>query len=688
MSAINSYKDRTIRRKSAAGRWRLAGLVVAVLALATALVSIQPAASAQALDGSQFNPGYIIDDSNFYNANAMSQAQIQAFLQAEEPGTCGNALCLKNYRVTTTTNNSIVVAKDGTVLCTPYVGAANEPASQIIFKAQQACGISAKVLLVTLQKEQSLVTSMGPSTAALQRAMGYACPDTAPCAPATLGFANQLYVGASQLLRYRHSSTFKQPGAWAVRYSPNAVCGTKTVNVVNYATAALYNYTPYTPDAAALANLFGTGDNCSSYGNRNFWVYYNQWFGGPTGNPQGAVQAISTGNNTVTVSGWAVDPDAATSPINVQVRGTGWSQTISAGGSNPASQAVFAGGGTNHGFAATVLAASGSQSICVDAVNVGLGTSVTLGCTTVTVPTTLTSTRINGVDRFATAVAVSSQTAPGVQTVYVASGENFPDALSVAPVAAKAGVPLLLVTSTSVPANVSAELTRLHPASIVVVGGVDAISDAVLAQLNAIAPATRLSGVDRYQTSLAVGALLVARQHSHHVYLATAANFPDALSSASSAGFMSSPLVLVDGTASTVPADLASDLQAWGITQVTVVGGTSVMTPQFVAAVGAVPGVTSVTRLAGVDRYSTSVAVNSATFPTMTGAFVANGTAFPDGLTGGALAGKMGMPMYLVPGTCIPDAALQSMVTHAPIIVRIVGGTSAVTPAVQTFAPC
>jgi hypothetical protein len=47
----------------------------------------------------------------------------------------------------------------------------------------------------------------------------------------------------------------------------------------------LYDYTPYTPNAAALNNLYGTGDACSSYGNRNFWRYYSDWFGNPAAPP-------------------------------------------------------------------------------------------------------------------------------------------------------------------------------------------------------------------------------------------------------------------------------------------------------------------------------------------------------------------------------------------------------------------
>ena len=50
----------------------------------------------------------------------------------------------------------------------------------------------------------------------------------------------------------------------------------------NQATAALYVYTPYRPNAAALGNMYGTGDSCSSYGNRNFWRMFSDWFGNPT----------------------------------------------------------------------------------------------------------------------------------------------------------------------------------------------------------------------------------------------------------------------------------------------------------------------------------------------------------------------------------------------------------------------
>src|SRR5690606_17254112 len=66
-----------------------------------------------------------------------------------------------------------------------------------------------------------------------------------------------------------------------VLYHPKAACGSAPVFIANQATAGLYNYTPYQPNTAALNNLYGTGDSCSSYGNRNFWRLYWDWFGSP-----------------------------------------------------------------------------------------------------------------------------------------------------------------------------------------------------------------------------------------------------------------------------------------------------------------------------------------------------------------------------------------------------------------------
>lgn len=263
---------------------RLIGMVASVAVIASGLL-FSPSASApaaQALSGSQFDPGFIIHDAQFFNSDAMSEAEIQAFL-ASKSGACANTNCLDVYRQTTFT-------RDATNRCGRYQGGSLESAARIIYKVQVACGISAKVILATLQKEQGLVTHTNPTDGRLRIAMGYGCPDTAPCDSLYYGFYNQVYSAASQFQRYRLSpSSFRHKiGVQSLYLHPNSFltspprCGSITVNIRNSATAALYNYTPYAPNAAALNNLYGTGDSCSSYGNRNFWRFFSDWFGDPT----------------------------------------------------------------------------------------------------------------------------------------------------------------------------------------------------------------------------------------------------------------------------------------------------------------------------------------------------------------------------------------------------------------------
>ncbi|MBK4346476.1 cell wall-binding repeat-containing protein [Lacisediminihabitans changchengi] len=669
------------------GRLVAAGLSLALLV--GGLVAIQSPTAAQALDGSQFNAGHIIDDSKFYDGNALSQAQIQSFLESKQPGACGANGCLKSYVTPTTSQPSRSSSATGNLVCSAYPSEGNESAARIIFKVQQACGISARVILVTLQKEEALITGTSPTLANLRIAMGYACPDHgAVCDTKYYGFFNQIYWGTWQLKVYKAGRFARQPGVQEVAYSTVASCGSKTVNVDNYATAALYNYTPYTPNAAALANLYGTAP-CGAYGNRNFWVYYNQWFGGPSGDPTGALQTVTGAANSLSVTGWAVDPDVLGTAINVRVRGNGWSTLIPAGGANAAADAAVPGAGPNHGFAMTVTAAPGTQSVCADAENQSLGTDINLGCTTVTVGSVVTSSsRVAGTDRYDTAVQISQKNfAAGVPVAYIASGENFPDALSAVPIAAARRAPLLLATSAAVPANVLAELARLQPQQIVVVGGPSAISASAFAQLSSVSPSVvRISGTDRFGTSIAVGSSLYGPANpATTAYIATGANFPDAISAASAAGSQRAPLLLVDGSATAVPSAIADSLRSFGVTKLVIVGGEAAISAGMTSALGAFG---TVTRIAGPDRYSTSASVNAAAFPAATSAYLATGTAYADGLTGGAVAGANSVPLFLSPQSCVPASVIDQMVRTRTATLTLLGGASALGDGVSGLMPC
>ena len=97
-------------------------------------------------------------------------------------------------------------------------------------------------------------------------------------------------------------------------------------------------------------------------------------------------------------------------------------------------------------------------------------------------------TRLSGPDRFATTAEISEFHLPaGAPMAYVATGDNFPDALAAGPAAAVRGAPTILVRAGSMPARSAAELDRLNPSRIVLLGGPNVVSKAVE---NALAPFT------------------------------------------------------------------------------------------------------------------------------------------------------------------------------------------------------
>jgi putative cell wall-binding protein len=566
---------------------RLAGILLGLSVIVVSLVAVQAPQQAQALSGSTFNPGYIISDYAFYNKNAMTQTDIQTFLDKE----CPTLHCIDSLETTTVNETADDMCPGG------YTGVPKETTAAIIYNVEQSCGISAKVILVTLQKEETLVTMQEPPTTVLRKAMGYDCPDSAPCSSSAYGFFLQIYDAAHQFIRYGLSAPdnvsfhyYPVGSASAVRYSPTVACGSKSVTIEDKATAALYYYTPYTPDAAALANLTGVGDSCSSYGNRNFWVYYNDWFGSPT----------------------------------------------------------------------------------------------------TTVPPGVTVSRIGGADRYDVAVGVSQANfSPGVPVVYIADGSNFPDALSAAPAAAKQGSPLLLVEPNSIPPEVTTELTRLRPQSIVVVGGPASVSASVYTQLSTLTPTiSRIGGANRYVVSESLAQLAFGAGGATKVFVATGRTFPDALSAGAAAGSEGDPVILIDGLAKTLDPGLVTLLSSLHTTQIDIAGGPASVLPSVQTQLAALPGITGVTRYGGADRYQVSGALNRGEFGTASQVYVAPGATFPDALSGGAVAGAQHAPLYIVETSCIPSYMLDDFLTLKPTQMTILGGTGSLSSKINEFVGC
>ncbi|MGO3319903.1 MAG: LGFP repeat-containing protein [Microbacterium gubbeenense] len=238
--------------------------------------------TADTLNG--FKAGNIISDAKMYTSGTMSANQIQGFFNQKVKRCDSNYTCLKDFSMKTRT-------KAPNSYCTnTYQGSSRDTAAQIISKVSKACNVSERVLIVMLQKEQGLVTHTWPSQFRYDIAMGYACPDHAACDSTYFGFQNQMYMAAYQLQRYtkdRYFSWYPVGKTSQVRWHPNASCGTGPVRIENKATAALYYYTPYQPNRAAMRAGYGVGDSCSAYGNRNFYNYYTDWFGGTRGGSPG-----------------------------------------------------------------------------------------------------------------------------------------------------------------------------------------------------------------------------------------------------------------------------------------------------------------------------------------------------------------------------------------------------------------
>lgn len=252
--------------------------------------------TSHALSGADWNAGRIISDDTFFKSSSMSSSDIQYFLNSMVPncdtqgtqpynGTTAAAYgtsrgypppytCLKDYVENPTTHQNN--ANGGSV-------SGGASAADIIKFASDTYGISPKVLIVLLQKEQSLVTDSWPWTIQYRSATGYGCPDTAPCDAEYYGFYNQVMKAAYQFKRYAQypgEYRYKAFQSNFIQWNPNAACGGSDVYIHTQSTAGLYNYTPYQPNATALSNIYGgQNDGCSSYGNRNFWRMYSDWFG-------------------------------------------------------------------------------------------------------------------------------------------------------------------------------------------------------------------------------------------------------------------------------------------------------------------------------------------------------------------------------------------------------------------------
>lgn len=287
--------------------------------------------------------------------------------------------------------------------------------------------------------------------------------------------------------------------------------------------------------------------------------------------------------------------------------------------------------------------------------------------------------RIAGANRWYTAAAVAQRSHPtGADEVVLASGMDFADSLVAGPLAYSLSAPILTTETSSLPVPIAAELARLSPERITIIGGPNAVASSVAtaaAQAAGIPVGSvrRISGRSRYDVAVNVAKTMRSGDPTGAV-VASGTSWADALSITASAARRGEPILLApkSGLTDAAYAYLAEAAQPPAIT---VVGGAAVIPD---AGLRGLP----FSRLSGANRYDTNWAVIGRRYKAgdlLTG-FIASGEKFADALVLGPYAASTGRPVLLVGHTTVsaevrPWLYTNRKSTFAP---TIVGGTSAI----------
>lgn len=298
-----------------------------------------------------------------------------------------------------------------------------------------------------------------------------------------------------------------------------------------------------------------------------------------------------------------------------------------------------------------------------------------------------TTTRISGADRYDTAAKLVQRFFPGTaDTVYIASGESPIDALAGVPAAGVDDAPLLLVRPDFVPWETRAELLRLSPSRVVVLGGEMVISEAVAEAVGDYADTlVRFGGVDRHATALEISRATFP-DGAGTVYVAAGDRPADALSAGAVAAGGNMPLLLISSGG--IPAEVRGELDRLNPVNIVVLGGAAAV-PDAVSADLVQYASGGVVRFGGSDRYDTSAEVSRLSLAAPRPiAILASGTSVIDALAAGASAATVGAPVLLAQPTCMPDSVRTELARLAVNEVVVAGGTGALSDASVGGAAC
>ncbi len=290
--------------------------------------------------------------------------------------------------------------------------------------------------------------------------------------------------------------------------------------------------------------------------------------------------------------------------------------------------------------------------------------------------------RLSGQNRYGTAVEVSRQGWESSDFVFIATGENFPDALTGSTLSFKYNAPFLLSRAQDLPEETLSEINRLQPHTVIILGGKGAISEGVELKLKSKGMLVRrIGGKDRYET-----ASLVARDLSSKTnlaFIASGENFPDALAVSSYAAFNQIPILLV--RKNEIPESTKKELEEEEVRSTIIIGGEEVISKEVASRLP------KSTRIWGIDRFDTARNIAKEYFKNLSESgkvFVSTGDSFPDGLVSASLAAKIGpAPIILVKLNSVPAPTRDYFVENSLLIknLLIIGGKGAISDNVKSI---
>ncbi len=306
----------------------------------------------------------------------------------------------------------------------------------------------------------------------------------------------------------------------------------------------------------------------------------------------------------------------------------------------------------------------------------------------VTKTTSNAISRLAGNNRFSTAAAISKASYNKADTVVLAFGLNYADALAGVPLAEKLNAPILLSYTKTLPDETLAEIKRLGAKKVIILGGEGAIDKSVEKVLKDNKLQTdRIAGKTRFETATKIAARLqeLNGKAPEEVFFVYGLNFADALSVGGVAAVKGAPIIYL-----TTKGDMNADTAAYlaklkndkRVKNAYVIGGEGVISNDMMNKAASALGISSsaIQRVAGKNRYETCAAVNN-TFKSVLssdGICVAKGLDFPDALAGGVYAAKTKQALFLADGKELKDSQKTYLKGKNAAKVVAFGGVGAV----------